>query len=65
MGMSGTSQQVILSHTPCGCAPVRESGGLGHLTVSCREPGCGSRWYKPKHDPQSATALSYPSRSLG
>jgi hypothetical protein len=27
-----------------------ETGGLGHLTVSCREPGCRSVWYTPPHE---------------
>jgi hypothetical protein len=35
--------RVLVSFTRCNCRPVRaaygKSGGLGHLTVACREPG--------------------------
>jgi len=47
-----------VSFTRCDCPPVRaaygETGGLGHLTVACRVPGCGSVWYDPPHEPGTA-----------
>jgi len=45
---------MLVSFTRCGCPAVRaaygQTGGLGHLTVSCREPGCRSVWYDPPHE---------------
>ena len=47
--------RVLASFTRCFCAPVLaaygETGGLGHLTVQCGEPGCDSTWYTPPHEP--------------
>jgi hypothetical protein len=44
---------VLVSFTRCDCPAVRaaygEMGGLGHLTVACRVPGCRSVWYDPPH----------------
>ena len=43
-----------MSVTRCGCPAVQaaygETGGLGHLTVTCRVPGCDSMWYSPQHE---------------
>jgi hypothetical protein len=30
--------------------PAAQANHWGHLRVSCRTPGCGSMWYKPRHD---------------
>ena len=50
--------RVLVSFTRCHCPPVRgvygETGGLGHLKVACREPGCRSVWYDPPHEPGGA-----------
>jgi hypothetical protein len=52
---------VLVSFTRCGCPPVRaaygETGGLGHLTVACRAPGCTTTWYTPPHEPVRAKAV--------
>jgi hypothetical protein len=44
-----------VSFNRCHCPAVRaaygQTGGLGHLTVACREPGCRSVWYDPPHEP--------------
>jgi len=46
--------RVIVSFARCDCAPVRaaypERGSRGHLSVACREPGCRSVWYSPRHE---------------
>jgi len=46
--------RVIVSWTHCHCGPAVAAadgrGPAGHVTVSCRHPGCGSRWYRPRHD---------------
>jgi len=47
--------KVIVSWSPCDCDPALAEPGRGHLTVSCRAPGCRSRWHKPPHDPQTHT----------
>lgn len=46
---------VLVSWQRCHCAPARaahpERAAWGHLTVACRVPGCGSVWYRPRHEP--------------
>jgi hypothetical protein len=46
---------VSVSFTRYDCPPVMaaygETGGHGHLTVACAEPGCTSTWYSPRHEP--------------
>jgi hypothetical protein len=32
----------------------------GHFTVTCRVPGCGSKWYDPPHRPASALGTGRP-----
>ena len=57
--------RVIVSWTPCDCAQCQVEGKppkFGHLTVSLPGPGCRSRWYKPRHDPATASEFSYPAR---
>jgi hypothetical protein len=56
--------KVIVSWTPCDCQPAKDSGQLGHQTVSCQEPGCRCRWYRPRHDPATASPFAYPRRGL-
>ena len=51
--------KVIVSWKPCDCQSARDSGKLGHLSVSCQEPGCPSHWYSPRHDAATATPLGY------
>jgi hypothetical protein len=55
--------RVIVSWTPCDCQGAKQAGQLGHLTVSCQEPGCGSRWYRPSHDPETTMGPRYPART--
>jgi hypothetical protein len=55
--------RVIVSWSPCDCAPAQAELGRGHLTVSCRSDGCRSRWYQPRHDP--ATTSWQPGRAGG
>ncbi|HEY2307844.1 MAG TPA: hypothetical protein VGI05_18390 [Streptosporangiaceae bacterium] len=45
--------RVIVSWMLCDCPPALASSSrsFGHLVVSCQEPGCRSRWYKPRHEP--------------
>jgi hypothetical protein len=47
--------RVLVSFTCCGCPAVwaayGETGGLGHLTVACGEPGCRSVSHDPPHEP--------------
>src|SRR5271166_6684451 len=44
---------ITVSWMPCDCGPAQaqRSSGYGHLRVSCRTVGCGSVWYKPRHEP--------------
>lgn len=54
--------RVIVGWLPCSCDPARKAQqrGPGHLTVSCQAPGCRSVWYRPDHDPETATPHAYP-----
>jgi hypothetical protein len=44
--------RITVSWMPCDCpsALAERERGAGHLRVSCRAPGCGSVWYKPRHE---------------
>jgi hypothetical protein len=48
--------RVIVSWMPCQCAPARaaRARGSGHRTIACREPGCTSVYYEPRHDRETA-----------
>lgn len=52
--MGGGPGRVLVSFTPCDCPPVRavygQNGGLGHLAVACREPGCALVWCDLSHE---------------
>ena len=41
---------VTVSRLPCSECPGGTANHNGHLRLSCRTPGCGSVWYKPKHE---------------
>jgi hypothetical protein len=47
---------ITVNWSPCTCAPaVAARGqvpGAGHLVVGCDTPGCRSRWYEPRHEPE-------------
>jgi len=46
--------RVTVGWMPCDCPPVQHNGaGFGHRYVSCREPGCPSICYSPRHEPRS------------
>ncbi len=46
--------RVLVSWQRCHCAPARaahpDRHAWGHLTVTCRAPGCGWTWYEPRHE---------------
>jgi len=51
---------VLVSWERCHCAPARAAhrtrAAWGHLVVACRVPGCGSVWYRPRHEPSAGLA---------
>ena len=44
--------KITVSWMPCDCpaALAERDRGWGHLRVCCRTPGCGSVWYRPRHE---------------
>jgi len=43
---------ITVGWSPCDCPPAvaahGEVSGAGHLVVWCNQPGCNSRWYRPR-----------------
>jgi len=45
--------RVLVSWRPCQCDPARKAQpqGSGHRMIRCREAGCGSVYFQPRHEP--------------
>jgi hypothetical protein len=61
-GTSGPLADCSWAGYAANCAPAHaahpEQAAWGHLSVACREPGCRSVWYSPRHEQGTAEKYS-------